>query len=130
MSLQPIEAKDLLFTDETTDERTNTYLTLYDYEWMQYILKTRFHTEKQGNLDVEFMYFGSTIAEMYVDNRSNGEHYTYQFQSHIFIKYIKRYLKKHIKQWRKKYAFNGEEIAIDLYNEVLRKGIVVKENGK
>ena len=56
--LYPIKAEELLFTNEIEDDRTNTYVHLLDYDWMQYTLETRFRTEAQGILEVSFEYFG------------------------------------------------------------------------
>lgn len=58
MNLKKIRSEDLIFSNEIEDDRTNTYLTLNDYDWMNYNLSTRFKTEEMGVLDVEFEFFG------------------------------------------------------------------------
>lgn len=122
--LKKIQAQDLLFTNEIEDDRTNTYLTLNDYDWMQYILKTKFKTIELGILKVEFEYFGHTKSTMKVIQCHNKDvqEFIYSYDSNIFKKYIKKYLQKHIDMWESKYAFNGEEFVIDFYNEVLDVG--------
>ena len=121
MNLKKIKAEDLLFTYEIEDDRTNTYLTLNDYDWMDYKLETRFKTKEQGTLDVLFQYFGVTFSIMKVKQTINNteEEVEYEFSSDIFQKYIIKFLEKHISQWKSKYAFNGEDIVIEFFNEVL-----------
>lgn len=124
MILRKIKSEELLFTGDIEDDRTNTYLTLADYDWMNYILKTRFSTKELGVLKIEFEYFGLVTSEMEVE-QTLGEKtivYTFEFDSDIFIKHIKDYLGKHISQWNDKYAFYGEEIVVNFYNEVIEKG--------
>lgn len=124
MILRKIKLEELIYTGEIEDDRTNTYLTLADYDWMNYILKTRFSTEELGILKVEFEYFGLTTSEMEVE-QTLGEKtiiYTFEFDSDIFIKHLKNYLDKHLSQWNSEYAFNGEELVVSFYNEVIEKG--------
>ena len=52
MNLKKIRSEDLIFSNEIEDDRTNTYLTLNDYDWMNYNLSTRFRTEDMGVLEV------------------------------------------------------------------------------
>ena len=122
--LKKINKKDLLFSGNIEDDRTNTFLNLDDYDWMNYVLKTRFRTEKQGTMEVSFEYMGMTISVMKVVQTLNDKEttYDYAYDSELFIKYIKKYLRKHIAQWADKYAFNGEDIVIAFYNEVIKKG--------
>lgn len=127
MILRKIKSEELLFTGEIEDDRTNTYLTLADYDWMNYTLKTKFLTKGLGDLKVEFEYFGLVTSEMNVE-QTLGEKtiiYTFEFDSDIFIKHIKSYLERHISQWNSEYAFNGEEVVVSFYNEVIEKGNVV-----
>ena len=124
MHLEKINSKDLLFTNEIEDDRTNTYLQLYDYDWMNYNIITRFRTKELGTLDIRFSYFGMTTSIMEITQTLNdiSEKATYEYPTKIFEKYIIRFLKKHIQSWNDKYAFNGEEEVIDFFNEVLEKG--------
>lgn len=124
MSLQKIKSEDLLFSYEIEDDRTNTYLNLYDYDWMDYILTTRFKTEKLGVLNVKFSYFGMITSTMEVKQTLNNitEKFIYEYSSDIFTKHIIKYLEKHIRSWNDKYAFNGEEEVIDFFNDVLDNG--------
>jgi len=121
--LKSIDVKDLIFTNELEDDRTNTYLQLNDYDWMYYVLNTRFRTENQGLLEVKFEYFGTTISTMQViqNFNENKERYIYKYDTEIFQKYISEFLTKHIATWNSKYAFNGEDIVVAFYNEVLGK---------
>ena len=36
MNLKEIKSEDLIFSNDIEDDRTNTYLNLYDYDWMDY----------------------------------------------------------------------------------------------
>ena len=127
MKLKKINSEDLIFSYEIEDDRTNTYLNLHDYDWMDYSLSTRFKTEDMGVLNVKFNYFGINISTMEVEQTLNGviEKVTYEYSTNIFKKYIIRFLKKHISFWDSKYAFNGEEDVIDFFNEVLENGQIV-----
>lgn len=129
MSLNKIRSEDLIFTNEIEDDRTNTYLTLDDYDWMHYRLCTRFKTEEMGVLDVEFEYLGIVSSRMNIKQTLNGEIHeiTYEYPTDIFSKNLIRFLEKHIRFWNEKYAFNGEEEVIDFFNEVIEKGTVIGE---
>lgn len=66
MHLKKIKSDDLIFSLNIDDSGTNTFLSLDDYDWMNYRLKTRFRTNEMGILDVEFRYFGETTSRMTV----------------------------------------------------------------
>ena len=127
MYLEKINSNDLIFSDNIEDDRTNTYLHLYDYDWMYYNLSTRFKTESLGILNVKFSYFGMTTSTMEVEQNLGGniEKITYEYSTDIFKKYIVKFLKKHISFWGNKYAFNGEEEVIEFFNDVIENGKVV-----
>jgi hypothetical protein len=122
--LKEINAKDLLFTNNIEDDRTNTYLTLNDYDWMTYQLDTKFRTDEQGTLMVTFEYQGMTTATMVVTQTKNGEEkfYKYEYPTSLFEKHIKNFLIAHLASWDEVYAFNGEDFVVDFYNEVLKVG--------
>lgn len=125
--LEKINSNDLIFSDNIEDDRTNTYLHLYDYDWVDYNLTTRFKTESLGILNVKFSYFGMTTSTMEVEQNLGGniEKITYEYSTDIFKKYIVKFLKKHISFWGNKYAFNGEEEVIEFFNDVIENGKVV-----
>lgn len=127
MNLKKIKSEDLIFSNEIEDDRTNTYLNLYDYDWMDYSLATRFKTEDMGVLNVKFIYFGMVTSAMEVEQVINGmtEKVTYEYSTDIFKKHIIKFLEKHIRFWNEKYAFNGEEEVIEFFNDVLENGHVV-----
>lgn len=126
MNLKKIKSEDLIFSNGIEDDRTNTYLTLNDYDWMNYNLYTRFKTEEMGVLEVEFEYFGMVISQMNVKQILNDkvQEITYEYPTDIFSKNLIKFLEKHIRSWNDNYAFNGEEEVIDFFNEVLDKGTV------
>lgn len=124
MNLKKIKKEDLIFTDNLEDDRTNTYLVLNDYDWMNYSLTTRFKTEELGTLNVKFEFFGATTSIMDVEQNYNGicEKVTYEYSTDIFQKYIIKFLTKHIASWDKEYAFYGEDEVIEFFNTVLENG--------
>ena len=126
MNLKKINSEDLFFTNEIEDDRTNTYLQLNDYDWMDYNLTTRFKTEEMGIVDVKFQYFGMTTSAMEVTQTLNDvtEKVAYEYPTEIFKRHIVKFLEKHISFWDSKYAFNGEEEVIEFFNEVLDKGSI------
>lgn len=128
MLLSKIKSEDLIFSYEIEDDRTNTYLNLYDYDWMDYSLTTRFKTEKLGVLNVKFNYFGMVTSTMEVEQVLNDktEKVEYEYPTDIFVKHIIKYLEKHILSWNDAYAFNGEEEVIEFFNDVLDNGKVVE----
>lgn len=130
MNLKKIRSDDLIFSNEIEDDRTNTYLTLNDYDWMNYNLSTRFRTEDMGVLEVEFKFFGFSTSQMNVKQTLNGkvQEITYKYPTDIFGKNLIKFLEKYIRSWNDKSAFNGEEEVIDFFNEVLDKGTVIKTN--
>lgn len=132
MFLKPIKSEDLIFSNELEDDRTNTYLHLFDYDWMQYTLITRFKTEEMGVLNVKFEYFGSTRSVMEVEQTLNDFHRTivYEYSTDIFEKHIIEFLKNHIRSWDSTYAFNGEQEVVDFFNDVIVNSKVIKEELK
>jgi hypothetical protein len=128
MKLEKICKEDLIFSMDIEDDRTNTYLQLNDYDWMDYNLTTRFKTEKMGVLDVKFMYYGTNLSAMEVEQTLGDIHQKirYEYPTELFKIYITKFLEKHIKFWDEKYAFNGEEIVISFFNDVVDKGIICK----
>jgi hypothetical protein len=66
MELGIIKSEDLEFSNAIEDDRTNTYLTLHDYDWMNYSLSTKFKTKLYGILEVTFDYFGATFSTMFM----------------------------------------------------------------
>lgn len=122
--LKKIKKEDLIFSGEIKDDRTNTYLRLNDYDWMNYVLETKFKTEEQGVLMVKFEYSGFNISHMKVKQLLNSSirEWAYEFHASIFQKNIIKFLEKHIKSWDSKYTFNGEDEVIAFFNEVLEKG--------
>ena len=124
MELSKIKSEDLLFSYGIEDDRTNTYLNLYEYDWMDYSLATRFKTEKLGVLNIKFNYFGMVTSTMEVEQTLNNvtEKITYEYSTDIFVKHIIKYLEKHIRSWDSTYAFNGEEEVINFFNDVLDNG--------
>lgn len=126
MNLSKIRSEDLIFSNDIENDRINTYLHLYDYNWMDYNLTTRFKTETLGVLDIKFNYFGATISTMEVKQNLDGnvEEIIYEYPTDIFEKHIVKFLKKHISFWGSKYAFNGEEEVIDFFNDVIENGSI------
>lgn len=131
MKLKTISSEELLFSGEIEDDRTNTFLELSDYDWMQYVLRTRFKTEVLGLLDIAFEYYGSRVSRMNIRQDLDGEikEYTYEYDSTIFERYIRKYMLKHIAQWDDNLAFNGEEIILDFYNDVIAHGTLLEDQG-
>ncbi len=129
MSLFPIKEEELIFSGDIEDDRTNTYLTLNDYDWMDYHLDTRFNTDAQGILEVSFQYFGMVTSRMEVKQTKDNKvkHLTYEFKTDIFQKHITKFLLDHVASWNSTYAFNGEEQVIDFFNEILKVGTLIEE---
>ena len=119
--LRKINAAELIYVEE---ERTNTFVRIDDYDWMNYDIKTKFTTEEQGSLNVEFEYYGSTTSSMTVIQELNGntKEYKYKYNSEIFKKYISLFMLTHVISWDSTYAFNGEEIVLKFYNAVIENG--------
>ena len=126
MYLKKINSEDLLFTNEIEDDRTNTYLQLNDYDWMDYNLTTRFKTKEMGIVDVKFQYFGMTTSAMEVTQtlKDVTEKDTYEYPTEIFKRHFVKFLEKHISFWDGKYTFNGEEEVVEFFNEVLDNGSI------
>lgn len=124
LSLTIIDDRDLIFSGDIEDDRTNTFVHLLDYDWMNYSIETSFHTNELGILNVRFEYAGMTLCTMSVHQEKDFEtrDYLYAYDSKIFVEYIKKFLTQHMKQWDSQYAFNGEEIVVNFYNKVLKEG--------
>lgn len=126
VKLKEIKSEDLWFTDEIEDDRTNTFLSLDDYDWMSYRLKTVFKTKDQGKIEVEFEYCGMVSSYMNIKHTLDDKcmEYSYEYDTDIFQKHLTIFLQNHIKSWNSKYAFNGEAEVIDFFNEVINEGFV------
>ena len=124
MELCKINKDDLIIDDGCVEDIVSTTLALNDYDWMQYILKTRLHTKDLGVLNIKFEYYGAKDSMMEVEQTLNGatETIVYEYASDIFKKYIICFMANHIAHWGSKYAFDGEDVILDFYNEVLEKG--------
>ena len=123
--LNKIDKKDLIFSDTCEDSCTNTQLNLDDYDWMTYTLCTKFRTKEMGILYIKFEYCGFNESFMSVEQTTpDNKHinYSYVFSSELFKKYLIQFMATHIESWNNSYAFYGEQIVIDFFNDVLDKG--------
>lgn len=101
-------------------ENLTTKLALDDYDWMQYILESKFYIESQGLIEVKFDYFGTTVSIMSV-TQTIGEKvhkYAYKFDSDLFKQYIIKFMQRHIDAWDNP-PFNGDDLVIDFFNSVI-----------
>ena len=128
--LKPIPYDDNLteFALERTpldNDRLTTDLKLEDYSWMNYELASFFPTKKYGDLDIHFTYSGFGTSKLYIrqtwDNKVCCHSIIFDYS--IFKKYLVIFMEKHIAHWESKYAFCGEKIVVDFYNEVLENYI-------
>lgn len=121
MSLKCIKEEELIFTDNLEDDRINTYLSLNDYDWMEYTLKSKFRTEVDGTLYVTFVYNGFMTSTMFVRQMKDDQeiNYKFDFDTQLFKEYIVKFLQSHIESWDSSYAFYGGEIVLEFYNKVL-----------
>ena len=123
--LNKINKKDLIFSDICEDSCTNTQLKLDDYDWMTYTLCTKFRTKEMGILYVTFEYCGFTDSFMNVEQttpKNKQLSYSYVFSSELFKEYLIKFMTTHIESWDTNFAFNGEQIVVDFFNEVLDNG--------
>lgn len=126
MCLMKIQYEDLIFTNRSFEDRINTELQLLDNSWMSYRLATAFKTINQGKLDVVFKYYGATDSEMLVEQELDGKtvEIIYEYSTDIFEKHITRFMNKHLFAWKEIYAFNGGDLVIDFFNDVIENGRV------
>lgn len=120
--LGKIKKEELLFLDNLGASQTNTKCFLDDYDWIHYKLETAFLTENYGSLTISFEYYGCTHSSMKVTQVKDGvtTEYGYEYSTEIFQRYLKKFLEAHMKQWESGKCFNGEEIVLDFYNEVIK----------
>lgn len=126
MNLVEIKPEDLIFTHKCFEDRINTELRLRDNSWMDYQLITAFNTKNQGRLEVMFEYYGTVDSHMEVkcDVNGNTVKITYEYSTDIFEEHITRFMMKHLAAWKETYAFNGEKLVLDFFNDVIEKGHV------
>lgn len=117
-----------LYRNPDADDRLETVLKLCDYSWMEYKLTSFFPTKDYGDLDINFIYSGTTLSEMNIKQTLDNHVYFHhiEFESRLFEKYIVMFMKKHISSWKSKYAFCGEKIVLEFYNEVLKNNVKYK----
>ncbi len=102
-------------------------LQLADYDLVYYSFKALFPTKDQGILDINVVYDGVLLSTMRVNQTLNGSVacIRYVFCSQVFVSFMKEYLKKHAAQWNSMFPFDGEELAVELFNKILETGHVV-----
>ena len=124
MNLMKIRNEDLIFENKCFEDRINTELQLLDYDWMTYNLKTMFPTKNQGKLNVCLEYIGIKDAFMKVKQELDGKikKIEYEYDSDIFEKYIIKFMSQHLSQWRNESVFNGGDLVIDFFNDVIEYG--------
>lgn len=105
-----------------------TKLVLADYEWVNYTLLVEMMTKEYGELKIKFEYFGAYFSVMEVETEAR-KHF-YQFGSKLFEEHIIRFLRKHIRSWRKEHLFNRTEEVVDFYNAVLTSSSTRYEGSK
>ncbi len=111
-----ITIKDCVFTDDYRD-RIFTNLILMDYDWMHYRIQAEIPFENKIVMLIEFLYIGSTDSYMTVE--IEGESIQYVFSTDIFDKYFEKYLDAEKEAIHGEYAFSGEDIVLEFYNEVM-----------
>ena len=109
-----ITAEDCDFTGY--HDRVFTNLILMDYDWMHYRIQAEIPFEKIVML-VEFLYIES--AESYMTVEIEDKNIQYVFPTEIFDKYFEKYLDAEKEAIHGKYAFSGEDIVLECYNEVM-----------
>ena len=124
MNLMKIRNEDLIFENKCFEDRINTELQLLDYDWKTYNLKTMFPTRNQGKLNVLFWYSGIRDSFMEVEQEVNGkiEKIEYEYGTDIFENHIIKFMTQHLSQWRNKSVFNGGDLVIDFFNDVIKYG--------
>lgn len=123
--LKNIEKADLIPCNPEEDGAT--HLTLDDYDWMNYTLTTIFNTSNQGKLAVVFEYYGCVDSSMTVTQVLDGhpkitKEYQYRFSSKVFEQHLVQFMQAHVESWKSQYAFCGEDIVLQFYNDVLNQG--------
>lgn len=129
MILKKISKKDLIFPLDSDMGRTCTEIKLLDYDWMCYIISTKFTTEELGEIKVIWKYLGSDVTEVKIINRKDNIPLVYigRINSNLFERYITKLLTKHVKQWKKRYAFSGEDEVIEFFNKTIEQGTFIKD---
>lgn len=120
IDLEPIiydEELSSFYFDGNMDEVV-TQIFMDDYDWMSYVLYIKFPSNKYGEMEIVFSYFGCVRCTMGV-KIGNIEVHAFEFDYHIFKRNIKRFLRAHIKHWDSKYAFSGLKEGVEFYNEVI-----------
>ena len=110
-----ISLTDCNFADNR--DRIFTNLILMDYDWMHYRIQAEIPFENNTIMLVEFLYIGS--IESYMTIEINGDKIQYTFSTDIFDKYFKKYLNAEKKAIYNDYAFNGGDIVLKFYHDVM-----------
>lgn len=107
-----------------------TSLVLDDYDWMNYKLKASLTMEDASVLNIRFEYYGATGSIMVVNKIKNdtSKRFMYHYLTDDFRKYIIRYMTKHINSWGNNIAFDGLDIIIDFYNDVVKNGEYISDH--
>ena len=101
-----------------------TSLVLDDYDWMNYKLKASLDIQDGKRINIRFEYYGATKSIMVINlivNDSNLR-YIYSYPTEKFKNYITKYMLKHMDSWDEKHAFDGIDMVIEFYNDVIKNG--------
>lgn len=122
--LEKISVNELISDIDSDNGRAMTFLALENSEAVNYRLKTRFKTIKQGLLIIEVEYCGRVEADMrvcqYLDGEKRG--YVYTFDSNIFLGFMESFLKRHRETLGHPHDFRADDLVLDLFNRVLEDG--------
>ena len=121
----PEKSLDYDKAEEKWLDTTDTRLSLWDYDWINYEMFINVAHREQGLLRIKFRYNASKLSSMYVKQAISEEDYTrhlYTFPSQMFEEYLKVYLVAQLQAVHKGRWFRmGEPILINFFNDVLDK---------
>ena len=129
MVLKAIRSSDLLCPNSYQKSKAGTQFVLSHASQITCSLSTQFRTKECGILDIDFInldMFASTMEVIQHKNNQEKE-YIYEYSTDIFKKYICAFTRKQINCIDAGAKFNGEEIVLEFYNEVIRIGNKIEE---
>ena len=126
MILNKIRISDIV--DENGMNDFQTFLQIFNYDYIVYTLVASLNTKTQGSLGFNINYRGGDYAQMYVTQAINNMTYSYKyrFKPELFEKTLRKMLSLNIKQLAHKCIYGGNVDTIELINKIIQNGEVIK----
>lgn len=103
------------------DTKFITLITLFDFNWVNYKAEFWLPTKEQGIIYVNTLYAGAVLCDADIVQWHNNEFKKWKFSypTTRFKNFLKRYLERQLECVEKRKTFDGSDLVVDLYNDII-----------